>query len=63
MKFTFQQFTQQFTFYSDEMYSEPCLTFKMECFEKQVNSFHLLNTFAKSSILVIWQESEYAFAR
>ena len=40
-----------------EVYSEPCQTSKMECF----NSFQVLNIFAKHSILDIWQGFEYTY--
>ena len=33
----------------------------MELFAKTVNEFHLLNISAKSSILDVWQGSEYAY--
>ena len=46
--------TKQFTFYSAKTYSEHCQT------SNNVNNFQFLTSFAKSSILDVWQESEYA---
>ena len=43
-----------------QMYSEPCQTSKKELFAKTVNSWMPLNIFTKSSILDVWQGSEYA---
>ena len=43
-----------------EVYSEPCQTFKMDQFPKLVNSWKPLAILTKSSILDIWQGSEYA---
>ena len=43
-----------------EAYSEPCQTSKMERFAKIINSFQPLTTFAKRSILDVWQGSEFA---
>ena len=42
------------------MYSEPCETSKIELFEKIVNNWKLLPISAKTSILDVWQGSEYA---
>ena len=42
-----------------EWYVEPCQTSKMEHFAR-VNGWKLLTIFAKSSILDVWQDSEYA---
>ena len=42
-------------------YSEPSQTSKMELFSKIVNGGKLLAIFPKSSILDVWQGSEYAF--
>ena len=50
-------------FYSAEAYSEPCQASKMKHFGKNVNSLQFLNSFAKSSILDVWQESEYSSAQ
>ena len=47
-------------FPKSEAYSEPSETSKMECFEEKVNSFEPLTSFAKRSILYIWQGSKYA---
>ena len=44
-----------------ETYSETFRTSNMELFAKIVNEFHLLNISAKSSILDVWQGSEYAY--
>ena len=41
-------------------YSEPCQTSKMEFFAKLVKGFKPLTIFVKSSILDVWQSSEYA---
>ena len=41
-------------------YLEPRQISKMELFEKLVNGFQLLTIFIKSSILDVWQGSEYA---
>ena len=43
-----------------EAYSEHCQTSKMELFAKIVNSWKPLSIFAKSSILDVWQDSEYS---
>ena len=43
-----------------EAYSEPSQTSKIELFEKVVNGFQPLTIFEKSSILDVWQGSEYA---
>ena len=43
------------------MYSESCQTSRIECFAKIVNGFLVFTTFAKRSILDIWQGSECAF--
>ena len=45
---------------NSEAYSEPCQTSKMEVFEKITNGFSFLVIFAKSSILDVWQDSEFA---
>ena len=45
-----------------EVYSKHCQTFKMEIFAKIVNGFQPLTFFAKSSIVEVWQGSEYASA-
>ena len=42
-----------------EKYSEPCQTSKMEIFAKIVNGFSFSSNFAKSSILDVWQDSEF----
>ena len=39
--------------------SEPCQTFNIELLAKIVNRFQLMTIFAKSSILYVWQFSEY----
>ena len=44
---------------NSEAYSEPCQTSKMEVFTKIVNGFSFLTIFAKSSILDVWQDSEF----
>ena len=41
-------------------YSEPCQSFKMECFAKIVSGQKLLTLFVKGSTLDVWQGSEYA---
>ena len=43
-----------------QTHSEPCETSKMELFAKLVNHFQSLNIFPKSSILDIYQGSDYA---
>ena len=43
-----------------ETYSKPCETDEMELFTKTIKSFQLLTIFAESTILDIWQDSEYA---
>ena len=43
-----------------EAYAEPCQTFKMEIFANIVNGFLFLFIFAKSAILDVWQDSEFA---
>ena len=45
--------------YIAEACSEPCQTPKMELFAKIVDGWHPLNIFTKSSILDVWQFSEY----
>ena len=42
-----------------QTYTESCQIFKMVLFAKIVNDWKLLSIFAKSSILVVWQGSEY----
>ena len=42
-----------------QAYSEPCQTSKIERFAKIVNVFQPLTTFAKRTILDVWQGSEY----
>ena len=44
-----------------EAYLELCQTSKVELFAKMVNGEKLLTVFVKSSILAVWQGSEYAF--
>ena len=44
---------------SSHAYSETCQTLKMKFFTKIVNGFQTLTIFAKSSIVNIWQGSEY----
>ena len=44
-----------------EEYSEPCETTKAEFFQKIANSWKQRAIFAKSSILDVWQGSEYAW--
>ena len=41
----------------EEVYSEPCQTFKMETFAKIVNGLKPLYVFAKNFILDVWQDS------
>ena len=48
--------------YKAEAYSEPCQTFKMECFAKIVKRWRPLTISAECSILDVWQISECAFA-
>ena len=43
-----------------EAYSETYQTSKIEVFTKIVNGFSFLTIFTKSSILDIWQDSEFA---
>ena len=43
-----------------EAYSEPSQTSKLEVFAKIVNGFSFLTIFAKSSIVDIWKDSEFA---
>ena len=43
-----------------DVYSEACLTSKMKCLTKKVNSFYPMTIFAKNSILDASQCSEYA---
>ena len=43
-----------------ETYWEPCQTTKIENFVTLVNGVYPFTTFAKCSILDIWQGSEYA---
>ena len=38
---------------------DPCQTSKIELFAKTINDFQSLSTFAKSSILDVWQGHEY----
>ena len=45
---------------NSEAYSEPCQTTKIEVFAKKVNSFSFFTIFAKSSILDVEQDSEFA---
>ena len=45
---------------NSEAYSEPCQTSKMEVFGKIVNGFSFLIIFGKSSILDVFQDSEFA---
>ena len=47
-------------FYETETYSELCQTSKMNSFTKTVNDFQPITIFSKSSILDVWQRSEYA---
>ena len=47
---------------SSEAYSEPCETSKMDFFAKIINDFQPPNIFGKSSILDVWQGSEYLSA-
>ena len=42
-----------------EAYAEPCKTSKMEFSAKIVNGIQPLTIFAKSSVLEVWQGSEY----
>ena len=44
---------------NSEANSEPCQTTKMEAFAKIVSGFQFLTIFAKSSILDLWQDSEF----
>ena len=44
------------------MYSEPCQTYKMNCFAKAVNSFYQ-TIFKKRFISDIWQGYEYAYVK
>ena len=44
---------------STQTYSEPCQTSKMEHFMKEVNEFQPLTIFAKRTITVVCQGSEY----
>ena len=41
-----------------EVSSEPCQTYKLECFVEIVNLFHLLTIFTKSSIVDVWHGCE-----
>ena len=45
---------------NSEAYSEPCRTSKMEVLGKIVSRFLFLTIFTKSSILDVWQDSEFA---
>ena len=45
---------------NSEAYSEPCQISKMEVFSQIVNGFQFLTTFAKSSILDVCQDYEFA---
>ena len=45
---------------ASEANSESCQTSKMEFFAKIVKNYKPFNIFAKTSILDIWQASEYA---
>ena len=45
---------------SSEAYLEPCQTFKMEFFAKIVSGFSFFILFAKSFIIDVWQDSEFA---
>lgn len=48
--------------YNSKVYLEPCQTSKREPLQKYLMSdFSLLTTFAKRSILYVWQGSEYTF--
>ena len=45
---------------NSKAYTEPFQTSKMEVFAKIVNGFLFLTIFAKSSILDVWQDFEFA---
>ena len=45
---------------NSEAYSEPCQTSKIEVFAQIVNGFWFLTIFAKSPILDVWSDSEFA---
>ena len=45
--------------YYGEAYWEPCYTSKMELFSEIVNGFQPLTISTKSSVLDVWQGSEY----
>ena len=49
-----------FRFTDPEAYSKTCQTSKMKLFVNMVNDYKPLNIFAKSSMLDVWQGSEYA---
>ena len=44
---------------NSEAYSKSCQTSKMEAFAQIVNGFWFSAIFAKSSILDVWQDSEF----
>ena len=50
----------QFTLYAVEAYSGPYQPSKMKFFVKIVNDFQQSTIFTKSSIVDVWQGSEYA---
>ena len=56
---TFHGFFIEFGLVRTEAYSEPCQTFKTFFFAKIVKSFQSLSIFTKSSILEVFQSSEY----
>ena len=45
---------------NSEAYSGPCQTSKMEVFAQILNGFYFLTIFLKSSILDVWQDSQFA---
>ena len=55
-----QNFSKKFILHSAEAYSEPYQMSEIELFSKIVNSIHSLTAFAKNSVLVVWECSEYA---
>ena len=60
-QFFFFNLSKQFSLYSAEAYSEPCQISKVELFSKILGDFQSLTISAKSCVLDLWQDSEYAF--
>ena len=55
-----QNFSKKFILHSAEAYSEPYQMSEIELFSKIINTIHSLTVFAKISVLVVWECSEYA---